>query len=82
MRDIAEGRSTVRCDFDVGTPWDHEPIFDLHKAWNERKWALEWPSHSPATWRTVSPLPDWAVIMKNNIVRSGEDHLDDASYYT
>ncbi|KAI8203247.1 hypothetical protein K4K52_005646 [Colletotrichum sp. SAR 10_76] len=82
VRDIVEGRSTVSCDFDVGTPLDHEPIFDLHKAWNERKWALEWPSHSPAIWRTVSPLPDWAVIVRDNIIRPEEDHLDDAAYYT
>ncbi|KAF5523208.1 hypothetical protein CGCA056_v005615 [Colletotrichum aenigma] len=82
VREMGEGSSIIRCDFEVGTPLDFQAIVDDHKHWGDGKWIQEWSSHSPAIWKTVSPLPDWKTIVKDNLVLSARAHWDDSRYYT
>ncbi|KAJ0314299.1 hypothetical protein Brms1b_006965 [Colletotrichum noveboracense] len=78
---MVEGNSTIRCDFDVGTPLDFQPIVNQHKHWGEGKWIQEWSTLSPGIWQTVPPLPDWKTIVKENLVLPSTAHWDDPRYY-
>jgi len=42
IRDIAEGKSVVRYDGDVGELWDRDQFFSERKAWTEAQWATDW----------------------------------------
>ncbi|KAF6814913.1 hypothetical protein CPLU01_14276 [Colletotrichum plurivorum] len=68
LRDIADNKSTVRCNFDVGEPWDVEKIIHEHRSWTLEKWAEEWAKHEPVTWEPAAPLPGLRAILERNLV--------------
>ncbi|KAF4907995.1 hypothetical protein CGCVW01_v012404 [Colletotrichum viniferum] len=73
MRDIAEGKSIVRCNFSVGTPWDVESIIEERRGRSEVEWNEDWFTHSPRTWETVSPLPSWADCLREDVLPADAD---------
>jgi len=42
IRDIADGKSTVQYDGDVGELWDPEEFYLGREAWTELEWEVEW----------------------------------------
>ncbi|KAF6840977.1 hypothetical protein CMUS01_03750 [Colletotrichum musicola] len=68
LRDIAENKSIVRCNFDVSEPWDVEKIIHENRSWTLEKWAEEWAKHEPATWEPAAPLPGLRAILERNLV--------------
>ncbi|KAI8223616.1 hypothetical protein K4K55_009958 [Colletotrichum sp. SAR 10_96] len=73
MRDIAEGKSIVRCNFSVGTPWDVESIIKERRGRSEVEWNEDWFTHSPRTWETVPPLPSWADCLREDVLPADAD---------
>ncbi|KAF9874204.1 hypothetical protein CkaCkLH20_08187 [Colletotrichum karsti] len=67
IRDIAEGHSIVRCNFDVGSLWDVDRLVSEHRAWNSLTWQREWFSHEPRFRETSPPLPEWRSLLEDNI---------------
>ncbi|KAH0439142.1 hypothetical protein CcaCcLH18_02937 [Colletotrichum camelliae] len=68
MRDIAEGKSIVRCNFDVGVPWDVERIVEERRGCSEQEWNEDWFEHKPLFWQTVPPLPLWADCLREDVL--------------
>ncbi|KAF6783341.1 hypothetical protein CSOJ01_15915 [Colletotrichum sojae] len=68
LRDIADNKSIVRCNFNVGEPWDVEKIIHEHRSWILEEWAEEWAKHEPATWEPAAPLPGLRAILERNLV--------------
>ncbi|KAF6828745.1 hypothetical protein CMUS01_08454 [Colletotrichum musicola] len=68
VRDIVEGKSVTRYDFDPGTLWDVQELVRQHEGWDEERWVQEWENYDTVFWRTVSPLPDWASIVRDNVI--------------
>ncbi|KAH0423458.1 hypothetical protein CcaCcLH18_12155 [Colletotrichum camelliae] len=76
LRDIAEEKSVVRCNFDIGEPWDFERFVREHKGWSHANWARGWgKEHEPKNWKTESPLPSWKSIMEENLLPVPDDHV-------
>ncbi|KAK1447597.1 hypothetical protein CMEL01_09436 [Colletotrichum melonis] len=71
MADIADGdagSSVVQCNFDVGQVQDVKKMIHDHRSWPLEKWKAEWPTHEPALWETVPPLPEWMALLEKNIL--------------
>ncbi|KAI8179645.1 hypothetical protein K4K51_003419 [Colletotrichum sp. SAR 10_75] len=68
LRDIAEGSSIVRCNFDVGDSWDVEKIVEDHRQWTVQQWMEGLGKREPSTWEPDAPLPNWREIIEENLV--------------
>ncbi|KAJ0365054.1 hypothetical protein COL26b_012219 [Colletotrichum chrysophilum] len=68
LRDIAEGSSIVRCNFDVGDSWDVENIVEDHRQWTVQQWMEGLGKREPSTWEPDAPLPNWREIIEENLV--------------
>ncbi|CAI0651933.1 unnamed protein product [Colletotrichum noveboracense] len=68
LRDIAEGSSIVRCNFDVGDSWDVEKIVEDHRQWTVQQWMEGLGKREPSTWEPDAPLPNWREIVEENLV--------------
>ncbi|KAK6213458.1 hypothetical protein QIS74_09460 [Colletotrichum tabaci] len=69
MKDIADQKSVVQCNFDVGEPWNVERMVQDHMDWNAQKWAEQMrEGHEPKLWETVPPLPTWRTVLEENLV--------------
>ncbi|EQB46378.1 hypothetical protein CGLO_14574 [Colletotrichum gloeosporioides Cg-14] len=68
LRDIAEGTSIVRCNFDVGDSWDVEKIVEDHRQWTVQQWMAGLDKREPPTWEPDAPLPSWREIIGENLV--------------
>ncbi|KAK2740002.1 hypothetical protein CKAH01_07171 [Colletotrichum kahawae] len=68
LRDIAEGTSIVRCNFDVGDPWSVEQIVDEHRRWAMNQWTEELEKPEPLAWEPDAPLPGWKEIIEEDLV--------------
>ncbi|KAK2730779.1 hypothetical protein CKAH01_09402 [Colletotrichum kahawae] len=76
LRDIAEEKSVVRCNFDIGEPWDFERFVREHKGWSHANWARGWgKEHERKNWETESPLPSWKSILEENLLPVPDDHV-------
>ncbi|KAF4900998.1 hypothetical protein CGCVW01_v013374 [Colletotrichum viniferum] len=76
LRDIAEEKSVVRCNFDIGEPWDFEKLVREHKGWSHANWAKGWADErEPKIWETESPLPSWKSILEENLLPVPDDHV-------
>ncbi|KAE9567354.1 hypothetical protein CGMCC3_g16531 [Colletotrichum fructicola] len=73
MRDVAEKKSVVRCNFDVGVPWDVERIVEERRGRGEQEWNEDWFAHDPLSWETVPPLPSWADCLREDVLRPDEN---------
>ncbi|EXF77733.1 hypothetical protein CFIO01_03054 [Colletotrichum fioriniae PJ7] len=79
MADIANGdagSSVVQCNFDLGQVWDVERMIHDHRSWPLEKWKAEWPTHEPALWETVPPLPDWMALLEENMLAYDEEAIN------
>ncbi|TIC95901.1 hypothetical protein CH35J_008265 [Colletotrichum higginsianum] len=56
MRDLVKDdpRSIVRCNFDVGKPWDIGNSIPDHQTWSLSKWNAEWYRQDSQWWDVVS----------------------------
>ncbi|WQF83588.1 hypothetical protein CDEST_08602 [Colletotrichum destructivum] len=56
MRDLVndDPMSIVRCNFDVGKPWDIGNSIPDHQSWSIFKWNTEWYRHDRQWWEVVS----------------------------
>ncbi|KAK6224583.1 hypothetical protein QIS74_02910 [Colletotrichum tabaci] len=56
MRDLVKDdpRSIIRCNFDVGKPWDIGNSIPDHQAWSLSKWNAEWYRQDSQWWDVVS----------------------------
>ncbi|KAH0421845.1 hypothetical protein CcaCcLH18_13195 [Colletotrichum camelliae] len=77
LGDIAKGTSIVKCNFDVGEPWDIENIIGENRGWTQTQWLGGLRKPQPARWEPVAPLPDWKSIIEENLTPNGIG--DDAS---
>ncbi|KAF0321120.1 hypothetical protein GQ607_011727 [Colletotrichum asianum] len=68
LRDIAEGTSVVKCNFDVGDPWSVEQIVDEHRGWTMNQWTEELERPEPLAWEPDAPLPGWKEIIEEDLV--------------
>lgn len=76
LRDIAEEKSVVRCNFDIGEPWDFEKLVREHKGWSQANWAKGWADERERKiWETESPLPSWKSILEENLLPVPDDHV-------
>ncbi|KAF4829909.1 hypothetical protein CGCSCA4_v014418 [Colletotrichum siamense] len=76
LRDIAEEKSVVRCNFNIGEPWDFERLVREHKGWSHANWAKNWgDEHKRKHWETESPLPSWKSILEENLLPVPDDHV-------
>ncbi|KAJ0317713.1 hypothetical protein Brms1b_004717 [Colletotrichum noveboracense] len=73
MRDVAEKKSVVRCNFDVGVPWDVERIVEERRGRGEQEWNEDWFAHDPLSWETVPPLLSWADCLREDVLRPDEN---------
>ncbi|KAK1839432.1 hypothetical protein CCHR01_17941 [Colletotrichum chrysophilum] len=73
MRDVAEKKSVVRCNFDVGVPWDVERIVEERRGRGEQEWNEDWFAHDPLSWETVPPLPSWTDCLREDVLRPDEN---------
>ncbi|KAK7434968.1 hypothetical protein CaCOL14_012086 [Colletotrichum acutatum] len=49
MRDIVQGKSIVKCNFDPGELWNVDRIVRGHRAWTPQQWQEAWNDHEPKT---------------------------------
>ncbi|KXH42631.1 hypothetical protein CSIM01_09593 [Colletotrichum simmondsii] len=68
MRDIVEGRSVVRCNFDPGEMWNVERIVEDHRTWSPERWQAAWADHEPKRWVPVAPLPAFKALLEEDLV--------------
>ncbi|KAJ3956616.1 hypothetical protein N0V92_006851 [Colletotrichum tropicale] len=68
LRDIAEGNSIVRCNFDVGDSWDVKKIVEDHRQRTVQQWMAGLDKREPSTWEPDAPLPSWREIIEENLV--------------
>ncbi|WQF84372.1 hypothetical protein CDEST_09386 [Colletotrichum destructivum] len=69
MKDIADQKSVVRCNFDVGEPSNVEKMVQDHKDWDDEQWHWgKFTNHDQKEWDTVPPLPSWRSILMENLV--------------
>ncbi|KAH7363384.1 hypothetical protein B0T11DRAFT_93367 [Plectosphaerella cucumerina] len=62
MRDIALGKSNIRCNFDPGWPVDFRPIFDEHRGSTRLEFKKAHNFREPRRFDTVPPLPDFRTL--------------------
>ncbi|KAH9240111.1 hypothetical protein K456DRAFT_48164 [Colletotrichum gloeosporioides 23] len=73
MEDMAQQKSVVQCNFDVGKAWDVENIIQEHKDWTAQQWAERWPvDYDPASWETESPLSSWRSLLEEDLLPEPE----------
>lgn len=68
MRDIVQGTSIVRCNFDPGELWNVDRIVQDHRAWTPQQWQEAWADHEPKTWFPVAPLPYFKALLEEDLV--------------
>ncbi|KAF9874219.1 hypothetical protein CkaCkLH20_08202 [Colletotrichum karsti] len=73
MEDIRKGDSVVRCNFDIGQPFDVDQIVSEHRTWSSFKWITEWFNHEPWFWETEAPLPEWRGLVEENMFDVAEE---------
>ena len=79
IRDIAEGKSIVRYDGDVGELWDRDQFFLKRKAWTEDQWIRDWSKMvdrgiSTNCWRYIADRYDVEPLVLRTtytVVRQG-----------
>ncbi|KAI8219685.1 hypothetical protein K4K54_009328 [Colletotrichum sp. SAR 10_86] len=73
MEDMAQQKSVIQCNFDVGKAWDVENIIQEHKDWTAQQWAEGWPvDYDPASWETESPLSSWRSLLEEDLLPEPE----------
>ncbi|KAJ0335087.1 hypothetical protein COL922a_009759 [Colletotrichum nupharicola] len=73
MEDMAQQKSVIQCNFDVGKAWDVQNIIQEHKDWTAQQWAERWPvDYDPASWETESPLSSWRSLLEEDLLPEPE----------
>ncbi|KAF5846217.1 hypothetical protein GGP41_003602 [Bipolaris sorokiniana] len=59
MQTLSTTSSLIRCNFDLGVPYDVEAIIENYRDLDWDGWYSQWFSHSPSEFQTEPPLPPW-----------------------
>ncbi|KAH7552247.1 hypothetical protein BM1_09109 [Bipolaris maydis] len=59
MQRLSTTSSLIRCNFDLGVPYDVETIIENNRGLDWDGWFSQWFSHSPSEFQTEPPLPPW-----------------------
>jgi hypothetical protein len=62
IRDIENGRSIIRCNFDLGLPYAPEKFVERYSGRTANEWKANWATHEPAAFQTAPPLPSWHLL--------------------
>ncbi|KAK1974470.1 hypothetical protein LZ30DRAFT_607915 [Colletotrichum cereale] len=83
VRDMSNGNSIVRCNFDPGEPRDVDALVYEHRNWTMATWNEKWPRHNPMGWDTEALLPSWMDLLRENVrgeARSRSGHRSRAQW--
>ncbi|EUC32498.1 hypothetical protein COCCADRAFT_98462 [Bipolaris zeicola 26-R-13] len=59
METLSTTSCLIRCNFDLGEPYDVEAIIENHRDLDCNGWHSQWFNHSPSEFQTEPPLPPW-----------------------
>jgi hypothetical protein len=62
VRDISNGTSPIRCNFDPGVIQSAEALVDARTNWSLQQWRSGWDAHEPQDFQTHDPLPPWSQL--------------------
>lgn len=86
--DVSSGScSVIRCNFDVGEPWDVEALIEAGREWGPVEWHAKWrprlgdmaPEGYDDWWQTAPPLPSWDDLLLENSRRSESGKISNES---
>ncbi|OBR10273.1 C6 transcription factor [Colletotrichum higginsianum IMI 349063] len=64
IRDIVNGTSVVRCNFDPGEYEDVEQLIETRKTWTLAEWKGKWYERVTKSFEPSPPLPSWKDILR------------------